>query len=652
MITPDQVLRMISYLRHRGPDEAGVFVDDWVGLGHTRLSVVDLESGTQPIHDEAQRLWIVYNGEVFNFPELRKELIGRGHRFYTASDTEVILHLFEEKGIDCLDQLNGQFAMAIWDAQQRQLVLVRDRLGIRPLHYAIWDGKLVFASEIKAIFAIGSIPRRIDPIAMDQVFTFWSTLPGRSGFDGVYELPAGCYLLLKDGRINIGRYWDVPIHPEDGVVTHSLDRVGQEIYQLLDDAVRIRLRADVPVGCYISGGLDSSGVAALTNRYSDKLRTFGIRFERPPFDEGNYQQMMVSHLNVDHSQINATGQAIGQALPEVVWHCERPLLRTAPVPLFLLSDLVHQSGMKVVLTGEGADEVFGGYDIFKEAKIRRFWARDQDSDWRGRLIERLYQDVFTDGRVRSHVRSFFGKGLQAIDDPFYSHRIRWTNTARLKALFSDDLRSQIADYDPYQDLRGMLPDGFARAHWLCRAQYLETKVFLSQYLLSSQGDRVAMAHSVEIRLPYLDYRLVEFMVRIPPRWKILGLDEKHLLKRILSHLLPDQITSRTKHPYRAPIRTSLLNPQALAYIEPLLSERSVAQAGLLDPSKVYRLLQKAKSSGHLGEVDSMGLVGVVTSQLVYEQFIRNFRKLDHLIQPKLLFDRRSTAIGSTDADRI
>lgn len=646
---PGQVLRMMGTLRHRGPDESGLYVDDWVGLGHTRLSIVDLACGTQPIHDETGSIWIVYNGEVFNYPELRADLAARGHRFYTTSDTEVIVHLYQDNGADCVRQLNGQFAMAIWDGNRRELFLARDRLGIRPLHYTILGDRLVFGSEVKALFASGQVPRNLDPVAIDQVFTFWTTLPGRTAFEGVYELPAGHYMKVRDGSIQIHQYWDVPIVDGNEVLQQDCPGLAQQVYGLLDDAVRIRLRADVPVGCYLSGGLDSSGVTALTARYSSKLKTFGIRFEQEPFDEGDYQVTMVRHLAVDHAQINATNQAIAASLPEAIWYCERPLLRTAPVPLLLLSGLVNQSGMKVVLTGEGADEVFGGYDIFRETKIRRFWSRDRDSDRRGGLLDRLYADVFLDPRTRGPARAFFSRGLDDTADPFFSHRLRWENTSRLKALFSKELTEQLEGYDPYQDLADILPSGFDRAHWLTKAQYLETKVFLSQYLLSSQGDRMAMAHSVEIRLPYLDYRIVEFMAKVPARWKILGLNEKHILKRIFRGILPDQITSRTKHPYRAPIVPSLLSEAGLTYLEPLLAPGAIRQSGIFDQVKVQRLLDKCRRASYLGEVDSMGLVGVVTTQLLYEQFVKRFQAPSPPIEPKLMIDRRSSS-RSKDAN--
>ncbi|MDH7600334.1 MAG: asparagine synthase (glutamine-hydrolyzing) [Sedimentisphaerales bacterium] len=641
VIDPDQVLEMVSIQRHRGPEESGLYLDDWIGLGHARLSIVDLRCGTQPIHNETGRYWIVYNGEVFNWPQLRAGLEARGHHFYTQSDTEVIIHLYEEEGLDCLHQLNGQFAMAIWDAQDKRLVLARDRLGIRPLHYTIWHDKLIFASEAKAIFTIQTVPRKLDPTGLVQVFTFWSTLPGRTVFKDVYEVPAGHYLVAHDGQISVGRYWDIPLIPSNRIDHLTMRDLVCQAKDLLEDSVRIRLRADVPVGCYISGGLDSSGVACLASKYSTKLMTFGIRFEEEPFDEGQYQSTMVEHLGVDHHQIQASNAVIAKSLPEAIWYTERPLLRTAPVPLLLLSRLVRTCGMKVVLTGEGADEVFGGYDIFKETKVRRFWARRPQAQRRANLIDELYKDIFHDIRSRQLARAFFAKGLDQVNDPFYSHRLRWENTSRLQALFSDDFNHLLRDYDPYEDLLSRLPPAFFEADWLTKAQYLETYIFLSQYLLSSQGDRMAMANSVEIRLPYLDYRVVEFMAGIPPRWKILGLNEKFLLKKVFDGLLPNQILSRTKQPYRAPIWQSLLGPAGMELVHGSLAGQGLVEAGVFDQAKAVRLLEKSSRFGALGEVDSMGLVGMVTTQLLYDRFIRRPVCEVTRCRPNLFVDHRS-----------
>ena len=407
-ISAESIIRMAGALNHRGPDETGIYLDDSIGLGHTRLSIIDLSGGSQPIHNEDETLWIIYNGEIFNYLELKEDLIKRGHRFYTSSDTEVILHLFEEKGPSCLRQLNGQFALAIWNSKSKELFLARDRMGIRPLHYIVHDHRIIFASEIKAIFMNEEVPRRIDPIAIDQIFTFWTTLPGRTVFQGIQELLPGHFLVVRNGEISIRKYWDIPFSQPGEQLDWPVERICEEIQGLLHDAIRVRLRADVPVGCYLSGGLDSSGITSLVkNKFNNRLRTFGIRFEQGEFDESKYQDCMIDVLKTDHTNLQVTNENIGAVFSDVIWHCEKPILRTAPAPLFMLSKTVRDNGFKVVLTGEGADEVFGGYNIFRETLVRKFWARQPASRLRPLLIGKLYPYIFNDPRLKTTLQAFF-----------------------------------------------------------------------------------------------------------------------------------------------------------------------------------------------------------------------------------------------------
>ena len=634
-VSPDLIKKMISALHHRGPDESGIYLDDWIGLGHARLSIIDLSSGSQPIHNEDESLWIVYNGEVFNYPELREDLLKKGHHFYTSTDTEVILHLYEEDGASCLHSLNGQFALAIWDIRKKELFLARDRIGIRPINYIIWDNSLIFASEIKSIFMEKNYPREIDPVALDQIFAFWTTLPGKTVFKGVHELPPGHFLKASPEQVTVEKYWDIPFYPPEEQLNWTPDEICENIQELLGDAIRIRLRADVPVGCYLSGGLDSSIATTLVvKNFDNEVKTFGIRFEEEAFDEGEHQELMVSYLMANHRAITANNEKIGSSFPDVIWHCEKPVLRTAPVPLFLLSQLVHQNGMKVVITGEGADEVFGGYNIFRETKIRRFWSKRPESKLRASLIGKLYPYIFDNPKSKNMLKAFFAQGLDRVNDPFFSHLIRWNNTSKTKKFFSDDLRATI-DPDCYrEELERLLPKEYGTWDYLCKAQYLEMAIFLSNYLLSSQGDRVAMAHSLEIRLPYLDYRVIDFMGRVPSKLKIMGLDEKYILKKSFHEIMPEKIIKRPKHPYRAPIKQSLLNEKLSGYVHDTLSDRSLTEAGLFDVPKVKLLLQKLQATETPGEVDSMALAGILSTQLIVEKFIKSLSITATTADPK------------------
>lgn len=623
-ISSDALRKMVSIQKHRGPDETGAYIDDNIGLAHARLSIIDLKDGTQPIHNEDKSLWIIYNGEVFNYPELRQELIRRGHKFYTSSDTEVILHLYEDKGINCLKELNGQFAFAIWDSNNRTLFLARDRVGILPLYYTIQNQRLYFASEIKAIFTNKEIHRALDSESLDQVFTFWTTLPGKTVFNNIKELPPAHYMLISPNEIKYDKYWDLNFANNKETVNRLSADLVNEISELMMDAVRIRLRADVPVGTYLSGGIDSSALTETVKKnFNNELRSFGIRFENKDYDEGKFQNEMVEYLNINHSEIIARNEDIGANLEEVLWHSEKPLLRTGPIPLYLLSKLVNQSGYKVVLTGEGADEVFGGYDIFKEAKIRDFWAKDPDSKLRPMLLARLYPYIFKDNRLNQTIVSFFKDGIDNPDDPFFSHNIRWKNTSKIKNFFSEQIKNSNGNYNSYSELLKLLPVNFFDWDVVTKAQFLEAMIFLSNYLLSSQGDRVAMANSVELRVPYLDHRVIELLAKVNSEIKINGLNEKYLLKQVFKNRLPSNILKRWKNPYRAPINKALLNNN-LNLAKDYCSEDSLKRTGIFDHAKVLRLINKLGKLDKAGEFDEMALIGIISTQIIHKNFIDSF----------------------------
>jgi asparagine synthase (glutamine-hydrolysing) len=624
---PDQIKRMLSALHHRGPDESGIYVDPHITLGHTRLSIVGLGDGTQPISNEDETLWVVYNGEIFNFPELRSELEKKGHIFRSQTDTEALVHLYEDFGPDFLHLINGQFAFAIWNCKKRELFLARDRVGIRPLFYWRRNETFIFASEIKALFQSPEVPREIDLKALHQVFTFWTTLPPRTMFRDIHDLPPGHYMVVnKDGE-EIQRFWDIPYYSPADRWQGSLGAATEKLRELLIDAVRIRLRADVPVGAYLSGGLDSSIIASLiANNFNNNLRTFSLGFQDESFDESAYQRELVNHLGTNHRHIHVSSEMIRQTFRDVVWHCEKPVLRTAPAPMFMLSGLVRENQFKVVLTGEGADELFGGYNIFKEAKIRRFWGRSPDSQYRPLLLERLYPYIFKNPtRGRSYLQKFFAVSPRDLDDPLFSHRIRWENTGKNRLFYSAEVQQSLDGYDLYTEMTERLPADFSNRDHLAQAQYLEMDIFLSNYLLSSQGDRVAMGNSLELRLPFLDYRVIDFAMQLPPSWKLHVLNEKFILKKAFSDLVPAAILKRPKQPYRAPIREVFLGDRD-SCVDDMLSENYLKRSGLFDTGKTGHLLDKFRRSEQFGtsETQNMALVGILSTQLLYNQFIDDF----------------------------
>lgn len=617
--------RMLASLRHRGPDQFGIYLNRQVGLGNARLSIIDLSSGQQPISNEDDTLWIVFNGEIFNYVELRPVLESRGHTFKTNTDTEVILHLYEDHGPDCLRHLNGQFAIAIWDARDQSLFLARDRVGIRPIFYALRHGRLVFGSEIKSLLASQLVQAEIDPQSLDQIFTFWSTVSPKTTFKDIYEVPAGHYLLAKENNFRLEQYWQLDFPAFNHQPVPKFAEVVEEFGELLIDATQIRLRADVPVGAYLSGGLDSSTTSAIIRNYTNnRLDTFSIAFSDPDFDESSYQKEMAAFLGTEHQVIYADYHDIGQAFFDSIWHTETPILRTSPAPLYLLSRLVRQNNYKVVLTGEGADEFLAGYNIFKEAMVRRFWSRQPDSKIRPLLLQKLYPYIKDLASGSSYLNAFFGEGLTETDSPFYSHVVRWRNNSRTKRFFSNELQVDLAGASaPMDSIK--LPAEFHTWHPLHQAQYLEISIFLSEYLLSSQGDRVGMAHSIEGRYPFLDYRVIEFSNRIPPEYKLRGLTEKFILRKLASRWLPAEIWQRPKRPYRAPIHRSFFNAATLETTLDLLSEDRINLTGYFKSSAVMQLVNKAVKGAKLSETDDMALAGILSTQLVHSLFVDNFR---------------------------
>ncbi len=640
---------MIGAIEHRGPDELGVYRDASSGLAHARLSIIDLDTGQQPLSNEDGTLWIVFNGEIFNYIELRRELEALGHVFRTRSDTETLVHAWESWGEGAFERLNGQWAAALWDARQQRLVLTRDRLGVRPLYYAEHAGRLIFGSEVKALFAgAPGLPRRLDPLGLEETFTFWTVVPPQTLFQGIRELEPGHFRSYAPGRsVRDQAYWTLS-YPGGGkpAFQGSLCEATEALGAALEQATRLRmLRADVPVGCYLSGGLDSSLVAALAKRATpSRFETFSLRFADTEYDESPYQRAMVARLGTRHSEIVVTRQDIAEVLPAVVRHAERPLLRTAPAPLFLLSRLVWERGIKVVLTGEGADEMLAGYDLFREAKVRRFWARCPHSDWRPRLLARLYPYL-----TRSCVaqpgfsRRFFGRGLEFAGEPGFAHGPRWASTGALKRLFSPAQREAVGSIDVVGRLLDDLPAQFPSWQPLAQDQYLEVRTLLSGYLLSSQGDRMLMAHSIEGRFPFLDKEVVELANSLPPRFKLSVLDEKHVLKRVARGLVEETVIQRPKQPYRSPDAPSLVGADRPAWTDEVMSEGALREAGVFDVKVARQVWDKGRlrrPDGPFSNTDNMAIVGLVTTQLLHQEFIRTPpRRQKVAVELKTLVDR-------------
>ncbi len=620
---PAEIQAMLSRIEHRGPDGCEVMVDGCIGLGHVRLSIIDLAGGTQPIHNEDRTIWVILNGEIFNYIELRAELAAKGHVFYTRSDTEVIVHLYEEFGENFVDHLNGQFAIALWDRRKSRLTLARDRFGIRPVFFTESQGRLIFASEVKAIFALPEISRQIDPRSLAQICTFWSTLQPRSIFTGIQSLPPGHILTVDDKGSRLKKYWDW-----DFSDAHSLPSDPSEIIPMLREriieAVKLQLRSDVPIGVYVSGGMDSAIIASIIRHCTDvPLRTFSLTFEDAEFDESIWQRVVTDDLRSDHTAVRCSKRDIARNFPRTIWHAEATVVRTAPTPLMLLSRHVHEAGYKVVVSGEGADEVFGGYDIFKEAKARRFCARQPGSQFRPRILERLYPYLSNSPtKSRGFAAAFFSQGMDQVNAPWFAHIPRWTTTGRVRNFFSGDVRAALVDWDPYRDIQEALSPELSDWAPLARDQYIEAHTLMSGYLLSAQGDRVAMANSVESRVPFLDHNIVEFANRLPPHLKISGMTEKYLLRKAFEDILPPTLASRPKQPYRAPDSQSFFNQGfAEEYVGDLLNTNSLKTAGYFDADATMKLFEKCRAGRAIGFADNMAFVAILSTMLLHEQFV-------------------------------
>ena len=650
------VKKMLTLINHRGPDESGVFLDNNIGIGSVRLNIIDLSSGQQPMSDETGRYWIVYNGEIFNYKELRADLIKKGIQFKTTSDTEVVVQMYALYGVDCLNQFNGQFAFCVWDRNEKEMFLARDRVWIRPLFYWSKNESFAFCSEIKGLFTLDQIERSINLESLSQIFTFWTTLTPNTPFKNILELQPGHYMKFNSEGLQISKYWSLNFPFRNAIQTNNMSDSIEKLDELLKDSVKIRLRADVSVGAYLSGGLDSSVTTAyIKDINADILNTFSIGFMDKEYDETDYQLEAARHFGTNHTAFSCTSEELAENFAETIWHTEFPILRTSPTPMFLLSKKVRKNNIKVVITGEGADEFWGGYNIFKEAKIRRFWANEPNSKARPKLLTKLYPYIpLMKESSDLALKMFFGYKLNETADPLYSHLLRWQNTGRLRSFFSDELNHLLNGSDPLNQIYKTLPHNFRNWSDLGKSQYLEANIFMSSYLLSSQGDRMAMGNSVEGRYPFLDYRLIEFSCGLPDNFKLNGLNEKFILKKLSKGKIPSSITNRPKQAYRAPIASSLNTATTPSYISEILSDNSLKSVGIFNPIKVHALLTKTRQNNSMSEIDQMALVGVLSTQLLYKMFIEEPIKanINNLANYRIIYQCRLVKESSERLDII
>jgi asparagine synthase (glutamine-hydrolysing) len=627
---------MAGELQHRGPDGTDIYLHERFGMAralHSAGNTADDGPGTG-----SGRFRVMHDGMICNHAQLRSELGLLGHRFITGSETEVLAQAFAEWGESLPERLEGEFALAIWDERKRELFLARDAFGTRPLFIADFAGDFCFASEARALLRHPAARRELDPAAIVETFMLWSARPDKSTFRGIRELPAGSWLRHDPaGPAGQRRWWDLSFsgaaawQPRSGRKEHlraeaapGRERVAglaAELRELLADAVRLRSHAGARAGIYISGGLDSSALAALLVADGQTPAGFSIGFADGRFDESSHQDSLAAALGIRLERIMIDDSDIAGGFPRAVELAERPMLRTASVPLLRLSELARSSGCRTVLTGEGADELFGGYNIFKETMIRHFWARQPQSRLRPQLLRRLYPYLAADlNRSGGLLGSYFGSGLQDTSDPLYSHHNRFRNGQRnLRFLNVDAAAASSA----LEGLQASLPAAFAGFGPLARAQYLEIHTFMQGNLLHSQGDRMLMGNGVAGHLPFLDRRVAAFAARLPESLRLHGLDEKYLLRQAVAPLLPAEAASRQKRPYRAPLARPFLSEGAPDYVRELLQPANLARSGLFNAELVGRLVAKCRRQLEQGsgENDEMALIGVLSTLLLQHHFV-------------------------------
>ena len=617
---------MGTAISHRGPDQHGSFSQPGIALHSRRLSIVDLAHGEQPIFNEDRSVVVVFNGEIFNHLELRNELESRGHRFATSSDTEVLVHLWEERGPDLVHELEGQFAIALYDLKAERLFLARDRFGICPLFlHRTPDGWLLFASEIKGLLASGLLRAEMDPRGVDHIFTFFAMGTRRTMFEGVQALPQGYWLCVDGhGDEREEQYYDVDFPAMGRERTGPIEELTAELGQLIERAVELRLRADVPVVSYLSGGVDSSLIARLAARslgeHGKTLETFTIRIRHPKLDETDRALTTARLIGTHPVTIECGEEEIGASYPELVLASETAVIDTSSAALYRLARAVREAGYKVALTGEGADEALAGYPWHKVAKLTSWLDRVGLADrWRNRALGRA-------GRHRVSWEFYQEKyrrmgGYHAMSDLYAFSSLSGVR------MYHDDFLASIhaAGHDATADLE-VDPKRMSRWHPLNRSLYLGYKVMLAGLLMTHKGDRPAMANSVEARFPFLDHGVVDFCAALDPKLKLRGLrGDKYLLRQFARQYLDPSVALRPKNIFRAAYSASFLNPLP-PYVDQLLSRESLIRTGVFDVERVEHCRQ-VLSRPHLRFGPHMllevALVGVISTQLWHHIFLNS-----------------------------
>ena len=580
--------RMTAPLAPRGPDGEGYHVGRGIALGHRRLSIIDLEGGAQPMQSADGRYHIIYNGEVYNYLELRAALEARGAVFHTHSDTEVLLSQFMLDGVEALQSWNGMFAVAIWDQQDERLFLARDRIGVKPLYYCVREGELIFGSELKALLAHPGVERRLNALAVSKYFTYGYIPAPHTIFEGIHKLEPGGYLFFNRHGLRKQRYWDIPLE-DNPVSDRNVDEWAEDLLPILRDSVAKRLRSDVPVGLFLSGGLDSSTVTALAAQQSgSRLHSFSIGFDDPSYDESPYARRVAKLFGTEHHEQILTLKEAADLFPQIMRSLDEPLADASIIPTYALSRLAA-GHVKVVLGGDGADELFAGYPAFQAHKIVQNLSF-LPIGWRDGL-RHIVQRLPVSHRYASveFLMQQFVKGLGLSPEVRFLLWMGCYGNAEKKQLLSADLQERLLREDVFEDIaahirQSGLKSDFQRLQYLCMKLYLQDDVLL-------KVDRASMAHSLEVRAPFLDRDVVEYASRIQPADKLRGFTTKYVLKRAVRRLLPSEIVHRRKAGFMMPVAL-WLNRNMRETIEDLCSPAALAETGFFDPGYVRRILDE------------------------------------------------------------
>jgi asparagine synthase (glutamine-hydrolysing) len=630
------IARMAGSLAHRGPDGWGRYVCGPVALGHTRLSIIDLAGGNQPMLSEKSA--IVLNGEIFNYIELRQELEASGARFATGSDTEVAQRAIETWGTAAIPKFNGQFAILFWDKASQELLAIRDRYGMLPLFFARCPSGTYFASEMKSFDCLPDFRRSWNPEALLTHGLFWNTLDESTVYHGISSLAPGSFAWFSPAgeKIRSGCYYSLGETSPD--VPKDYGDACAEFRQRLQKSVDLRLRSDVPVGCYLSGGIDSSVTSLLARKAKgDSFKTFSVAFSDAAYDESGYQRLMAERLGSEHSSELVTADTIDANFAEAAYHFERPVFRTAPLPLFMLSRRVRSEGIVVVLTGEGADEVLCGYDVFKELKLLEAWNSGAQAPEIDAIIRGLYPHLahYEDPGQLGFMRMYYEGFLDKYKGAAAGLAIRFHNNAIIQKYLNPDWGVAIDERRIEAQLEAMMPARVRSWPILKREQFLEMRTLMEGYLLSSQGDRMSMAHGVEGRYPFLDHEFVEWAFALPMEWKLAGLRQKAILRDAFEGLVPGPILDRPKQPYQAPDLAAFVRDgvptESAAYF---LDSKRVKEYGIFDPKMVERLLFKFARRGNegIGYRDNMLAAFILSAQMA-ERWIREPRPNESAVGP-------------------